>query len=184
MVPWPLGSRPLLLFLLLVLRGLLLLLGLLVLRDLLLGLGFLVLRGLRLVGLVLRSYLVGLVLRGLLLVRSAEEAREETQLRKQNQDQQDYYNDQKANYQPGGSTTSVCLPSALLVHFSIVDDREEDRNHDYGPASASRDPARNHGVVTEQRFGIAVEKGARVDQAHREKAGITSLAKRSTISGS
>ena len=82
MVPRPLGSRPLLLFLLLVLWGLLLLLGLLVLRNLLLGLGFLVLRGLRLVGLVLWSYLVALVLRGLLLVRSAEEAREETQLHK------------------------------------------------------------------------------------------------------
>src|SRR4028118_946005 len=39
MVPRPLGSRPLLLFLLLVLRGLLLLLGVLVLRDSLLGVG-------------------------------------------------------------------------------------------------------------------------------------------------
>jgi len=47
----------------------------------------LVLRGLLLV-LVLRGCLVGLVWRGLLLVRSTEEAREETQLRKQNQDQQ------------------------------------------------------------------------------------------------
>jgi hypothetical protein len=37
--------------------------------------------------------------------------------------------------------------------------------------------------MTEQ-VGLAVEKGARVDQAHREKVGITSLAKRSTISGS
>jgi hypothetical protein len=83
MVPRPLGSRPLLLFLLLVLRGLLLLLGLLVLRDLLLGLGFLVLGGLLLIGLVLRGCLVGLVRRGLLLVRPTEEAREETQLRKQ-----------------------------------------------------------------------------------------------------
>src|SRR5919112_2947533 len=60
-VCWALGSRPLLL----VLRGLLLLLGLLVLRNLLLGLGFLILWAL---------LLVGLVCRGLLLVRSTEEA--------------------------------------------------------------------------------------------------------------
>ena len=59
MVPRPLGSRPLLLFLLLVLRGLLL------------------------IGLVLRGRLVELVRRCLLLVRPTEEAREETQLRKQ-----------------------------------------------------------------------------------------------------
>ncbi len=96
----------------LVFRGLLLLLlGLLVFRVLLL-----------LLGLVLRGCLVGLVRRSLLLVRSTEEAREETQLRKQNQDQQDHYHDQKANYQPGGSATPICPPSALLVHFSIVDD--------------------------------------------------------------
>lgn len=72
-----------LLFLLLVLRGLLLLLGLLVLRDLLLGLGFLVLGSLLLIGLVLGGCLIGLIRRCLLLVRSTEEAREETQLRKQ-----------------------------------------------------------------------------------------------------
>ena len=71
-----------LLFMLLVLRGLLLLLGLLVLRNLLLGLGFLVLWALLLIGLVLWGCPVGLVLRGLLLVRSTEEAREETQLHK------------------------------------------------------------------------------------------------------
>ena len=124
---------------LLVLRGLLLLLRLLVLRNLLLGLGFLVLRGLRLVGLVLRRCLIGLVLRTLLSVRTTEEAREETQLRKQNQDQEYHYNDQKANYQPGGSATPVRPPSALLVHFSILDHREEHRNYDDGSASAGRD---------------------------------------------
>jgi hypothetical protein len=115
----PLGSRPLLLFLLLVLRGLLLLLGLLVLRNLLLGLGFLILWAQLLVGLVLWVCLVGLVSRGLLLVRSTEEAREETQLRKQNQDQQYHYHNQKTNYQPGGSAAPVCPPSALLVHFPL-----------------------------------------------------------------
>jgi hypothetical protein len=37
--------------------------------------------------------------------------------------------------------------------------------------------------VTEQ-TGLAVDRGARVDQNYREKLGTTSLAKRSTISGS
>lgn len=98
-------------------------LGRLVFRGLLLLLlGLLVFRALLLIGLVLRGCLVGLVWRGLLLVRSTEEAREETQLRKQNQDQQDHYHDQKANYQPGGSATPISPPSALLVHSSIVDD--------------------------------------------------------------
>ena len=135
-------QRPLLLFLLLVLRGLLLLLGLLILWNLLLRLRLLVLRGLLLVRLVLRGCLIGLICRGLLLGRSTEEAREETQLRKQNQDQQDHYHDQKANYQPGGSATSVCPPSAFFVHSSILDDREEDRNHGAGSAGAGRDLAR------------------------------------------
>jgi hypothetical protein len=116
------------------------LLGLLILRNLLLELGLLVLRGLLLVRLVLWGCLVGLVCRGLLLVRPTEEAREETQLRKQNQDQQDHYHDQKANYQPGGSATAVCPPSAFFVHASILDDREEDRIHGDGSASLGQDP--------------------------------------------
>jgi hypothetical protein len=112
---------------LLVLRGLLILLGLLILRDLLILLGLLVLRSLLLIRLVLRGLLLltGLVLRDLRLVRGAEEIGEETYLQ-QEQNQQDYDHDQKANYQTRRPTAPVRLSTAfLLIHSSIIAEEEK-----------------------------------------------------------
>ncbi len=112
-----------------VLRGLLLLLGLLVLWGLLLLRRLLLLRSLPLIGLVLWGFLLGLVLRSLLLVRGTEETQEaEPSQLQQDQNQQDHDQDQKTDYQPGSPAAPVSSPPAFLVHSPIVDDDEKSRN--------------------------------------------------------